>query len=350
MSAALVEPSGQGSPAAEAPHDAASPQPTVSFIVPAYNAESTLERSVHSILRQTGAPFDVTIVDDGSTDATPNIAQALAEADERVSWFSQPNAGAAAALNAGRQKAKAKLVASVDADDELAEDYLSTMSAFVAKYPDYDFYSHDLWRVGKDGITSRMFHSHGLMSLDLDEFLQRPMVIGPGTIWRREVLERLNGYPEGEYNEDYDLWLRALASGARHIHCPRPLYFYHQHESQKSADRYRVHQSMVRMFERFAEEFELTPSQSAAVDKQLLDSREILRDFVRYGAPEATVLTEASDAGAARLRHLVESIVPQRAVEPTLGLIHRVTWVIRPARIIMWKLGAWIRKRANRRV
>lgn len=95
---------------------------TVSIVIPAYNAERVLDRSAQSALRQSLATIEVVIVDDGSTDSTPAIAQRLAAADSRVTVVSQENRGLAEARRSGVAAARGEWILFLDADDELLPD------------------------------------------------------------------------------------------------------------------------------------------------------------------------------------------------------------------------------------
>lgn len=89
----------------------------VSVVIPAYNAEATLDETLHSVRAQTHGAIEIIVVDDGSTDTTRALAEQHAAADARVQVLHQPNAGVAAARNAGWQHARSAFIAFVDADD-----------------------------------------------------------------------------------------------------------------------------------------------------------------------------------------------------------------------------------------
>jgi glycosyltransferase involved in cell wall biosynthesis len=89
----------------------------VSVVIPAYNAAATLDETLRSVRAQTHRALEIIVVDDGSTDDTLALAQRHASADPRVQVLHQPNAGVAAARNAGWQHAGSQLIAFVDADD-----------------------------------------------------------------------------------------------------------------------------------------------------------------------------------------------------------------------------------------
>ncbi len=91
--------------------------PLISVIVPAYNAERFLAKTLDSILAQTYPHFEVLVIDDGSTDQTAAIAQAYAQRDPRIHYLKQANGGVAAARNLGIGEAKGVFIAPIDADD-----------------------------------------------------------------------------------------------------------------------------------------------------------------------------------------------------------------------------------------
>jgi glycosyltransferase involved in cell wall biosynthesis len=91
--------------------------PLVSVIVPAYNAEAFIERTLKSVLCQTYTNIEVLVVDDGSKDRTSTIVQSIAQRDSRVRLFQQQNAGVAAARNLAIEKSQGEYIAPIDADD-----------------------------------------------------------------------------------------------------------------------------------------------------------------------------------------------------------------------------------------
>lgn len=91
--------------------------PLVSVVIPSYNRAGTLAEAARSVLHQTYPELELILVDDGSTDATPQLAEALAKEDARVRYVRQENAGACAARNHGAQLAKGEYIAFHDSDD-----------------------------------------------------------------------------------------------------------------------------------------------------------------------------------------------------------------------------------------
>lgn len=89
----------------------------VSVVIPAYNAEATIDDTLRSVRSQTHRDLEIIVVDDGSTDRTTSVVKAHAAVDSRVTLIAQENAGVAAARNAGWQSARSAFIAFVDADD-----------------------------------------------------------------------------------------------------------------------------------------------------------------------------------------------------------------------------------------
>lgn len=89
----------------------------ISVIVPAYNAQKTIERCLGSLLVESDGSVEVVCVDDGSTDKTAEIVQEIAEKDSRCKLVRQENRGASSARNTGLTKATGEYIMFCDADD-----------------------------------------------------------------------------------------------------------------------------------------------------------------------------------------------------------------------------------------
>jgi glycosyltransferase involved in cell wall biosynthesis len=94
-----------------------SSQPLVSVIIPAYNAEKFIVRTLESVLSQTYKNIEVLVINDGSTDRTVEIVESFAQKESRMRILHQPNLGPSAARNCGIQSSKGEFIAFIDADD-----------------------------------------------------------------------------------------------------------------------------------------------------------------------------------------------------------------------------------------
>lgn len=111
-----------------------------SVIIPAYNAQNYLAQAIESVLAQTSLPQEVVVVDDGSTDATPQIAKQFS----RVTYVRQENAGVAAALNHGGRVAKGHLIAFLSADDIWDKEKLTCQLRALDDQPNRLVFGHML--------------------------------------------------------------------------------------------------------------------------------------------------------------------------------------------------------------
>lgn len=109
----------------------------ISVIIPAYNAESFLAETIDTVRNQSYPDWELIIVDDGSTDATQEVAQSYLH-DSRIRFVQQKNAGVSAARNNGAALAKGEYLAFLDADDLWTPDYLLQKLDFLEMHPEHD--------------------------------------------------------------------------------------------------------------------------------------------------------------------------------------------------------------------
>ncbi len=216
--------------------------PTVSVILPAYNAAETVPRALDSLLVQSLRSFEVLVVDDASTDATADRVGSYARVDPRVVLLRRAeNAGAAAARNLGFAHAKGKWVALLDADDSYTTERLETLVEF-AESREADIVADNLRFVSHLGETaqrSALPAGHSLFQKPLSAaayvrgnlFLTRGFKLGYlKPVFRRRFLER-HGLLQNEalrIAEDYHFCLDALLCGARFLVLPEAGYLYTQ--------------------------------------------------------------------------------------------------------------------------
>jgi len=193
------------------------PLPSVSVIVPAWNAAATIERTLRSIADQTLSPDEIIVVDDGSTDATADIVRSWGDRDPRFKLMRQSNQGPVAARNAAIAYSAGALLAPVDADDIWRPEYLERMTAALERDPAAGFV-YCLYR----GIDEddRALQDGGDFGCEGRVLLQHLLVnfVGNGScaVFRREALLAAGGFdPEAETwggAEDYLLQLRIAAT------------------------------------------------------------------------------------------------------------------------------------------
>jgi len=215
--------------------------PAFSVLIPAYNAASTLSATLDSVLAQRRDDWEAVVVDDGSTDGTVQIARAYAQRDSRFRVVAEDNRGCAGARNTAARQARGQWLCPLDADDAYEPTFLVSQAALMEARPGYDIYSCNVWAEFPDGereVFRRSARTAQVTSFGLDEMLRenRFCVI---TCFRRTLFERLGGFRENVHNEDWDFWLRAMATGATQIHNPEILATYRQRRGSMTDDRIR---------------------------------------------------------------------------------------------------------------
>lgn len=220
----------------------------ISVVLPAYNAEATLEAAIASILDQTDPRFELIVVDDGSTDATAAVVARAAARDPRVVPVSIPHGGIVAALNEGLARARGALVARMDADDRSAPGRLAAQRARLDADPDLGLVSCLVAHEGVAGDTrGYALHVDWLNQvvtpeqIRLSRFVEAPFA-HPSVMFRRDLVERFGGYRDGPFPEDYELWLRWLDAGVAMAKVPEVLLTWRDapHRLSRTHARYEV--------------------------------------------------------------------------------------------------------------
>ena len=190
------------------------PSPLISVVIPVYNGEAFVADAIDSVLAQEGAAFELIVVDDGSTDATPAI---LARYGGAIAVHRQPNRGEGAARNAALPYLRGELVLFLDADDLIPAGYLERFAAAAREAPEIEVF-HCGWRgVSFDGTP--LYAQEEPRPIDADPFHELPAWGSPhidSVLVRRSALARVGGFdPALAVQADWDFCLRLAASGAR---------------------------------------------------------------------------------------------------------------------------------------
>ena len=215
------------------------PLPRVSVVLPVFNAERYVAAAVGSILGQTLGDFELIVIDDGSTDATPAILADLAARDRRVRLVSRGHRGVVHSLNEGLREARAAYLAIMNADDVALPERLARQAAFLDAHPAVaavGSQSRVMLADGAPGPVTRLPQSPAaLRAIEM----QASPLSNPTVMMRRNAALEIGGYrPQfSPAAEDYDLWLRL---GERHdlANLPDVLLFYRLHPGQLTGQSY----------------------------------------------------------------------------------------------------------------
>jgi glycosyltransferase involved in cell wall biosynthesis len=215
--------------------------PSVSVLMPVYNAEPYLAEAVESILGQTFADFEFLIVNDGSTDRSRTILERYAARDGRIRLSSRPNTGHTVALNELLDLASGELLARMDADDVALPQRLARQVDYLREHRDVVCVGTAVHFIDEAG----RFLRNGHPAMD-HEAIQRRALAGdcplnhPSIMMRRAAVLAVGGYrPEFQPAEDLDLWLR-LGEVGRLTNLPEVLMKYRQHERSFSEKHQRL--------------------------------------------------------------------------------------------------------------
>jgi glycosyltransferase involved in cell wall biosynthesis len=223
--------------------------PSVSVIIPVYNAGAFMAPAVTSVLRQELTDFELLLLDDCSTDGTLALARSFT--DPRVRVLAQPNRGPAAARNTGLRHARAPFVAFLDAHDWWAPEKLARHVAHLRANPNVGLsFSHSLLATRDGRHTGKAQRSlEGAVAPEA-LLLENPIGSASAVVMRRAALDAIaftsdrRGYKEVAYfdedlrtAEDLDCWWRlALLTGWTLACLPEPLTTHRQHDGGLSAD------------------------------------------------------------------------------------------------------------------
>jgi cellulose synthase/poly-beta-1,6-N-acetylglucosamine synthase-like glycosyltransferase/peptidoglycan/xylan/chitin deacetylase (PgdA/CDA1 family) len=191
--------------------------PFVSIIVPAYNEELVVERTIRSLLASEYTNYEIIVVDDGSQDNTSQVVADKFGSDQRVTLLTVTNAGKAAALNTGLRHARGEVVVALDADTLFDPQTVGALA--------HRFYDKNLGAIAGNAkvgnrvnlvtrwqaleyITSQNMDRRAFASLNC-------ITVVPGAVgaWRKDLLVEAGGFPSDTLAEDQDLTLRIRRLG-----------------------------------------------------------------------------------------------------------------------------------------
>lgn len=205
--------------------------PTVSVIMPVFNAETYLEQAIISILEQSYTDFEFIIIDDGSSDNSLSIINKIADSDNRVKFISRPNKGLIFTLNEAINLSVGDYIARMDADDISAPQRFEKQVSFLDAHPDYAAVGVLSILIDSDGDEIAAF-GNWVEHDDIDKAHIRGhggAIIHPSSMIRAEVLRKVGNYREGfKSAEDIDLWLRVAEVG-KLANIDERLFYYRQH-------------------------------------------------------------------------------------------------------------------------
>jgi len=206
--------------------------PQISILMSVRNEERFLPATLASLQRQSLPDWELVAIDDGSSDATPQLLAAAAAADARIRFFPRPANGLIDALNFGLQQCRSELVARLDGDDVCHPRRLELQLASLRDQPSLDLVASRVRHFPRpqlsDGMLAYETWQNALLDHDAimrDLFVESPFT-NPSVVFRRQAVLEAGGYLETGWAEDYDLWLRLAAAGCRFARRPETLLYW----------------------------------------------------------------------------------------------------------------------------
>lgn len=196
----------------------------VTVIIPAFNEEKTIVRTVETLLRSQYTPLSVVVVDDGSTDATASLVQDLERKDHRVTLIHKDNGGKSTALNRGFIEAETEIIITIDADT-LVEPH--AIEALIRPFADPRV-SAACGNVQVGNVRNLVSGFQALEYITTQNFDRRAfdalncisVVPGATSAWRRSAVLHAGGFTGDTLAEDADLTLTLLREGAKIVYVP----------------------------------------------------------------------------------------------------------------------------------
>ena len=201
------------------------PRPLVSIVTPTYNQAEYLAETIRSVLAQDYPNIEYLVLDDGSTDGTPDV---LRQFDGQVQWERHVNMGQSNTLNKGWTRSSGKYLAYLSSDDRLLPNAISTLVDAIESRDDVSVVYCDFDLIDKNGKYVKTVVTPDFDQSQLVEELNcQP---GVGALFRRTVFDQTGGWnPELRKIPDFEFWLRAARFGP-FLRVPQTLGEYRVHE------------------------------------------------------------------------------------------------------------------------
>jgi glycosyltransferase involved in cell wall biosynthesis len=305
----------------------------VSIVVPAYNYARFLPDALDSVLAQTFADWECLIVDDGSTDETPAVAQRYVARDARFRYVRQDNRGLPAARNLGIRETGGKYLQFLDADDKLAPAKLEIHERFLDQNPGVDLV-YSLATFFRTEEPEKVLYSlHGHLSRpnlpkvggnrDALRRLQQYNLSPPTTMFaRRTIVDRAGFFNESARAcEDWDYWLRCAIAGCeiRFLDAGMPVAFIRTHRESMSRSSERMIRGLIdaaSTFHTTAAARQWTAGSLPAVYEMAMGVDAVEHGRRREGIRRLWTATRAATSSLSRLRWAVytvaASLLPRR--------------------------------------
>lgn len=297
----------------------------ISVIIPLYNKVREIERTLRSVARQSVQPLEIIVVDDGSTDGSAEVVEAMALPIVRL--VRQTNRGVSAARNLALEMAQGEWVALLDGDDCWEAEYLENVERMIDNYAAAGaigtaFLVDD----GKSLVEGNTPTEEGVVDF-FAESMSRYVLIPSATVFRRDLALAMGGFPEGmRMAEDQYLWTK-IARTAQVAFSPRRLVIYSRVAENRSASIYQ-------------------PEQTTHSLEELYDERatDLSNEYIARVAL-GKALVESARGGTAAAQRALEFFSYNRLssrLERKVRVLNALPARLRPAVLAVYNWFAWV--------
>lgn len=208
-----------------------------SVIVPLYNKEAEIGATIASILAQSVAPYEVVVVDDGSTDGSARVVKSFDSPLIRL--IEQTNAGECAARNRAIAEARGEYMALLDADDTWQPDYLKVIDGLIDRYPDCGVYSTGCNVISAEGsFPYKSPKEEGVIENYFLEAMTQHICLPSSSTIPKHVFDRVGGFPDGmKLGGDQFMWVK-IASEYKICFSPERMLNYNTVATNRSSSIY----------------------------------------------------------------------------------------------------------------
>jgi glycosyltransferase involved in cell wall biosynthesis len=239
----------------------------VAVVIPAHNASRTIDAALASVAGQTIQPHQVIVVDDDSSDDTA-VRATRWRSVLPLEVVSVAVRGAGRARHEGVRRARASVLAFLDADDAWLPDHLEVCTRLLTETPGVVGAKGIRWRPAATAATRLMEpRVHDVPVERQLDWIIRFHRFGTHVVLERALYHELGGFdPASEGVEDWDLWIRAVRRGVPLRRTDSPTFLYRQHAGNQSRDVVRVGGAALAMLERLENDILTTPEREDVAD------------------------------------------------------------------------------------
>ena len=220
--------------------------PRVSIILPTHNRAAMLREAIHSVLAQTFTNWELIIIDDGSTDETPAVAQAYAEACANIRYIRQPNMGLGKTRERSISLCRGEFIALLDDDDLFRPEKLERQAAFLREHPDVAMVYSSTEVIASDGtVLERQPRQPALTFL---EMIDDCPVYVTSVLIRKSCFDEVGTF-RGDLpmSADHEMYLR-ICRHKRFAFLPGVVGCYRRHEGNMTGNYFKIYEETLGIY------------------------------------------------------------------------------------------------------